>query len=339
MNTKQLLAGIVGALMLLCMSAVADYSADQPFTQYQRGMTYGDLVYVAAPPGGSAYVTLDSIALNTMSQDLVIDIPDGATIITARLYNYYTWSTSDYRDTGEPGDPAEANITFNGEKVTCKNPVTFTNTIDYGNGVVQYWDTKGQGYWDSTYDYPSGTFAWDVTDIFVDGLNNATITNADSSPTSSGGDPLGNEAFTTYGFGLLVVYDIEPVGPHPEKSHYWILEGADILYGNKWWEYPDDCIAGGFFGGGVPQFNKPDNTRSAELTTVVVSVNTENWASVSLNNNFLGYCSNVGDESIAVDTFDVCPIWELQKTGNFVEIQDSGDYSVPSNAFLVVNYY
>ena len=323
--------------MLLCMSAVADYSADQPFTQYQRGMTYGDLVYVTAPPDGSAYTTLDSITPNTMSQDLVIDIPDGATIITARLYNYITWSTSDYRDTGQPGDPAEAKITFNGAEVICQNPATFTNTIDYGNGAVQYWDTKGQSY-GGPYDYPSGTFAWDVTEFFVDGTNTATITNADSSPTPSG-NPLGNESITTYGFGLLVVYDIEPVGPHPEKSHYWILEGADILKGDGWFEQPADCITSGFFGGGVPQFNKPDNSFSAELTTVVVSVNTEEWASVSLNDNFLGYCSNVGDESIAVDTFDVCPVWELQKTGNFVEIQDSGDYTVPSNAFLVVNYY
>jgi len=328
----------VGALLLLCTSAVADYSADQPFVQYQRGMTYGDLVYVTAPPDGSYYTQLDAgDPTDIMMQELYIDIPDGATIITARLYNYYTWSTSDYWDIGEPGDPAEANLTFNGAKVTCQNPATFTNTIDYGNGAVQYWDTKGQSYWDSTYDFPSGTYAWDVTEFFVDGANTAIIANADSTPTirSDGGV----EYFATYGFGLLVVYDIEPVGPHPEKSHYWILEGADILWGNNWWETPANATTSGFFGGGVPQFNKPDNIFSAELTTVVVSVNTGNQASVSFNGNDMGYCSNVGDDSIAVDTYSLEPVWDLHKNGNFVEIRDSGDYSVPSNAFLVVNYY
>ena len=339
MNTKQLIAGIVGALMLLCTSAMADYSADQPFTQYQRGMTHGDLVYVAAPLDGSAYTNLDATdPTDIMKQilDIGSDIPDGATIITARLYNYVSWSTPDYRDWANPGDPAEAKLTFNGVEVTCQNPPTFTNTIDYGNGAVQYWDTKGQGY-GGQYDCPSGTFAWDVTELVVDGVNTAIIANADSSPTvRSDGVP---ESITTYGFGLLVVYDIEPVGPHPEKSHYWILEGADMLYAKEGHELPEDCKTVGFFGGGVPQFNKPDNAFSADLTTVVVSADKAPLNKVFFNNQYMGDCTLVNDKSIAVDTYPLEIGWELHKTGNFVEIQDLGDYMVPSNAFLVVNYY
>jgi len=141
MNTKQLIAGIIGALMLFCTSAVADYSGDQPLTKYEHGMTYGDLVYVPAPPDGSCYASLDAgDPTDTMTQvlDIESDIPDGATIVTARLYNYVSWSTS--------GDPAEAKLTFNEVEVTCQNQNPKKNTINYKNGVIQYWDSKGQGY-------------------------------------------------------------------------------------------------------------------------------------------------------------------------------------------------
>ena len=133
-----------------------------------------------------------------------------------------------------------------------------------------------------------------------------------------------------------MVYDIEPVGPHPEKSHYWILEGADMLFAKEDYEPPADCITVGFFSGGVPQFNKPDNTISAELTTVVVSADKPSLNNIFFNDIEMGPCTMVNSNSVAVNTFDVCS--ELQKTGNFVEIQDMGDCMTPSNAFLVINY-
>lgn len=335
MKKKIMIAAIMGALMLFSFLAAADYSGDQPLTYYDRGMTCGDLVYVTVEDG-SAYTTLDAgDPTDTMTQILDIgdEIPDDAEIITARLYNYASWSTPDYRDWNNPGDPAEAKMTFNGVEVTCQNPDTFTNTIDYGNGVVQYWDTKGQEYLSKMYDCPSGTIAWDVTDIVVDGENTAIIVNADSTPTvRSDGVP---ESFTTYGFGLLVVYDIEPVNPNPDKVQYWILEGADMIKGDGNPETPEDATTSGFFTGNVPMFKKVD---SAELTTVVVSCD-KGLNSVFFNDEDLGplgVAPSNADKAIGVDTFDVT--WELLKSGNMVEIQDSGDYMVASNAFLVVDY-
>ena len=335
MKIRILIAGIMGALMLFSFLAAADYSGDQTLTQYERGMTYGDLVYVTVEDG-SAYTTLDATdPTDTMTQllDISNEIPDGAEIITARLYNYVSWSTPDYRDWDYPGDPAEAKLTFNGVEVTCQNPDTFTNTIDYGNGVVQYWDSKGQGYSSIKYDCPSGTIAWDVTELVIDGVNTAIIANADSTPTvRSDGVP---ESFTTYGFGLLVVYDLEPEDPNSNKAHYWILEGADMLKGDGKYETPEDATTSGFFSGNIPKFNKVD---SAELTTVVVSCD-KGLNSVFFNGNYmgpLGIAPTNADKAIGVDTFDVT--FELLKSGNLVEIQDSGDYMVVSNAFLVVDY-
>lgn len=337
MKTKIMITAIMGALMLFGFLAAADYSADQPLTNVEHGMTRGDLVFVYSEV--DVYEKLDSITENTMSQDLELEIPEGATIVTARLYNYVTFSTAENRDVSQPGDTAEARMTFNGAEVLCQypeglaDPLDVSNPVDYANGVIQYWDTKGQGYSSTSYDCPSGTFVWDVTDL-IDGSDTytATITNADGTPTTSTGI-YGNESFATYGFSLLVVYDIEPEGPQPIKRYYSISEGADILNGNGFYETPEDATTSAFFKGGIPMVKKAD---SAKLTTVVVSTE-KGLNSISFNNEYLGQCTQVTDKSIGVDTFDVKPY--LLNHGNFAEIQDSGDYVVASNAFLVVEYF
>lgn len=341
MKTKIMIAGIMGALMLFSFLAAADYSADQPLTNVEHGMTYGDLVFVYSEE--EVYERMDSITENTMSQELTIPedatIPDDATIISARLYNYVTFSTAEYRDTSLPGDTAEAKMTFNGAEVLCQypeglaDPLDVSNPVDYGNGVIQYWDTKGQGYSSTSYDCPSGTFVWDVTDL-IDGSDTytATITNADRSPTPSS-SKYGNESFATYGFSLLVVYDIEPEGPQPVHRYYSISEGADMLKGDGWYETPENATTTAFFEGGVPMVKKAD---SAELTTVVISTD-KVLNSIFFNNAYLGPCTQVTDKRIGVDTFDVKT--HIQNHGNFAEIEDSGDYVVVSNAFLVTEYF
>jgi len=104
-----------------------------------------------------------------------------------------------------------------------------------------------------------------------------------------------------------------------------------MLYAKEGYELPEDATTSGSFKS-VPQYKKVE---SAELTTVVVSCDQE-LNSVFFNGNNLGPCSQVSSQAIGVDTFDVTPY--LLKSGNIVEIRDSGDYMVPSNAFLVVDY-
>ena len=340
MKTKIMIAAIIGALMLFSFLAAADYSADQPLTNVEHGMIYGDLVFVYSEV--DVYENLDSINENTMSQDLELIIPDDATIVTAKLYNYVTYSTAENRDMSQPGDTAEARMTFNGAngaEVLCQypeglaDPLDVSNHVDYGNGVIQYWDTKGQDYSSTSYDCPSGTFVWDVTDL-IDGSDTytATITNADRTPTTSSSE-YGNESFATYGFSLLVVYDIEPEGPQPIHRYYSISEGADILKGDDWYETPENATTSAFFQGGVPMVKKAD---SAELTTVVISTD-KVLNNVFFNDENLGPCAQVTDKRIGVDTFDVKP--HIQNHGNFAEIEDCGDYVVVSNAFLVTEYF
>ncbi|MCK5217327.1 MAG: DUF3344 domain-containing protein [Methanosarcinales archaeon] len=333
MKTKILIAAIMGALMLFSFLATADYSGDHPLTNYERGGTYGNLVYVTVEDG-SKYTCLLSDGSNNMQQDLTIDIPEGATIKTARLYNYYKWSTSGPYSTATPGNPAEATLTFDGFQITGQNPSEdrdlIPNTIDYGNGMVQYWDTKGQEYetgssYAKLYDFPCGTFAWDVTDLIDDsGTYTATITNADSSPEDG-------ENFCTYGFGLLVVYDIVPDTPKPIHRQYWIMEGHDQLKGDGTYETPENAIASAYFIGGVPQYK---NVKSATLTTVAVSADSPEKNNVSFNGVLIGNCNGLNNHAIAEDSFEVNYL--LEKNGNIVNIHDRNDYMSAANAFLVV---
>jgi len=123
---------------LLAVPALTDYTGDHSLTVYEHNTINGGVVFDTVEDG-SKYTLLYSPPQNmtkpVLSQDLTVAIPAGATVRTARLYNYYTWSKSDYGDKYTPGDPAEANLTFNEVLVTCQNPDPITNTIDYGNGV------------------------------------------------------------------------------------------------------------------------------------------------------------------------------------------------------------
>ena len=311
---------------MLVVPGFADYSGDQPLTTYEHGMVYdGGLVYEAVTDG-SGYVKLDAIDSATYTQEITISIPKGKTVKTARLYNYYTYSKSDNGDKYTPGDPAEAVLTFDEVLKTCKNPSTITNPINYDNEVIQYWDSKGQGYdpaiagkYAKWYDFPSGTFAWDVTDLVTgNGTYTATITNADSSPTTG-------EYFRTLGFGLLVVYE----NANPEETpdtEYWIAEGCDYLMARSY-ETPESATASAMF-------DRVLNKKKATLTTVLTTSDRGTWDPpqnmVYFNGDEIGPSTALGDKHIGINEFDV-----KLKQQNIAEFQDRDDCEVVCNAFLL----
>lgn len=343
MKTKLLIAAIMGALMLLCTFAVADYSGDKPLSKYDRGMTYGGLIFETVEDG-TGYSDLNAINPETYEQDLNIDIPNDAEIISARLYNYVTWSTSGPYDKTVPGDPAEAILNFNGVEVICQNPNVINNPIHYSQGAMQYWDSKGQDYTTSTgaprnkYDFPVGTFAWDVTEFVNDGDNLATITNADSSPETG-------EFYKTYGFALLVVYDLPEDHPDASKQHYWIMEGADML--SSKYKYEIEPTTSALFAGGIPGF---EDGMKGELQIVLNSVDqlvddpsSPQITKIFFNGEYIGPCLTQADQSV----YPYCPGSEaitvnnlevtLNKHQNIVEFQDyKNEYMVVTNAFLIV---
>jgi hypothetical protein len=334
---------VIAVLLAFSSPAAADYSGDHPLVTYDHDVIHGGIVYETVTDG-SGYTTLYALGSATYSQDITIHIPKSATVKMARLYNYYTWSKSDGGDTYTSGDPAEADLAFNGVKVTCQNPSPITNPIDYGNGVVQYWDTKGPDYeCGIKYDFPSGTFAWDVTGLVTgSGTYTATITNADSSPTS-------NEYFATYGFGLLVVYETPG---RIANTEYWIDEGCDLLLNTSQYSvYEPIATTNAPFPGYIEEDNMKKIYQSAELTTVVVSsdkgsAKKNEWAE-SYNMNYFNSLSNeigpstaVSDKAIGLNYYDVLKL--LQPCENIAYFQDRdlgtgrGDNEAVSNAFLVI---
>ena len=332
MNTTKKVGIALVVLMVaaaLAAPTVADYSGDHSLTIYEHGLVDGGLIYETVTDG-SGYVDgkLCAVGSATYSQNITINIPEGATVKTARLYNYYTWSKSDYGDKYTPGDPAEAVLTFGDATVTCQNPTPITNPINYGNGVVQYWDGKGQGYdpaivgkYAKLYDFPSGTFAWDVTDLVTGSETyTATITNADSSATAG-------EYFVTYGFGLLVVY--EKVDPDAEPdTEYWIAEGCDYLMAKKY-ETPEDATTSAKFDG------KELKKTEGKLTTVVTAsdkgILKPPLNMVYFNGKEIGPSTAANNKAIGVNDFNV----KLKKVLNIAEFQDRDDCEVVCNAFLV----
>ena len=326
MNTTKKIGIALAVLMVaaaLALPAIADYSGDHPLTIYEHGIVDGGLVYEAVTDG-SGYTKLNAIDSATYSQNIAVNIPAGATVKLARLYNYYTWSKPDYGNYSFPGLPAEAEFTLNEASVICQNPSQaiseIPNPIYYENGVVvQYWDSKGQGYASKMYDCPSGTFAWDVTDLVTrSGTYTATITNADSSPTSG-------EYFTTFGFGLLVVYE-DASSPRIE---YWIAEGCDYLMA-KTYETPEDATtSANFVGKGLT------GERKVTLTTVLTTSDKgtldppQNM--VYFNGEEIGPSTAGGSKHIGVNEFEVGKL----KENNIAEFQDRDDCEVVCNAFLV----
>jgi len=183
------------------------------------------------------------------------------------------------------------------------------------------------------YDFPSGTFAWDVTNLVTgSGTYIAKIENKDSTPTAGPADrPERWERFATYGFGLLVVYELDE-GPEVE---YWITEGCDILYNKTGYETAENATTRAVFADPEFEFEKVEII-SADMTTVVSASNYWwlTWNMVYFNDVEVGPSTAASDRAIGVNTFDVLNL--LSEEQNIAKIQDREDYETAHNAFLVV---
>ena len=353
-----LLSGIV--VCMLVVPAIADYSGDQPLTTYEHGMINGGGLVYESVTDGSAYTALPCNVYPEdpeygLTQTIAITIPVGKTVKTARLYNYVTYSTCDNDTKYTSGVPAEAELTFsdgtNTWTKTCVHGFAdaqiadVPNPIYYGTDAVQYWDTKGPDYdCGAKYDYPSGTFAWDVTDMVTgNGVYTAEIVNADSTPTGMRpGKPYSpykyRERFATYGFGLLIVYENADPDAEPD-TEYWITEGCDLLLNtSKYGVYEPIATTSALFEKELKE------SKSATLTTVLTSSdkwNLVDWDEsmnmVSFNGKEIGPSTAMSSSAIGVNEFDVGKL----KKDNIAEFQDRdldtgrGDNFVVSNAFLV----
>ncbi len=130
---------------------------------------YEGHINVGYSPGNSAYsgAGWTTKTYNWISSDL--PVPDGATIVSARLYQGYTWDQT-------PGGSPLWTMTFNSTTVTPE--ATYTDRKSYGG-----------------YDLPQGLVVYDVTDEFNPAGNSMTIT------------PLEGNNNAIYGAFLIVVYE------------------------------------------------------------------------------------------------------------------------------------
>ena len=322
----------MAVLLAFSSPAAADYSGDKPLTIYDHATINGGLVYETITDG-SGYKNLNAILSETQSQDITIRIPAGATVKMAMLYNTYCWSKPDFADAHNPGAPAEADLTFSNASTTRTKSCVHgfydedfdlvPNPIYYGTDAVQYWDTKNLSKYGGMWDFPSGEFAWDVTDMVTgSGTYTATIKNADSTPTPG-------ERFVTFGFGLLVIYE----DASSSKIEYWIAEGCDILIARTW-ETPENATTSATFAGSIDLSNVSIGDLTAVTTCADGGLMDPPKNMMYFNGEEIGPALADGICHYGVNVFDVTSL--LNATQNVVEFQDRDDDHYVHNAFLVL---
>ena len=276
------------------------YMGDKPLTTYAHDIIQGNIIYTY----GNSFYGGKLFPDDTYTVNHQITLPEGASVKFARLYNYWTWSYA-----GSTGKYPIMSLTFDGSTVSPD---------------AQYDDRKGPG---MTYDYPAGTWAYNVTSLVTgSGTFTTVITNTDPDVGSS---------FCMGGLSLLVVYEV----PNGMEVEYWINEGADMINSqiDSGGLTPEEATVTSLFPGSVDL----SNVDSAWLWTVVQSGGNMNNMLLFNEMNWTGvydgtpYSDLDIDEARAVENY-------LASSDNSAQIRAAlypgGDYLMPCNAFLVINY-
>ena len=171
--------------------SVNGYLGDKPLTIFSHETITGNLTYSV----GSSDYSGKLYTGNHYQVEHNISIPSGATVKFARLYAYWTWSVIDSQ-----GQYPNLNLIFDGDVLSP---------------AATYDDRKGFG----TYDFPSGTWAYNVTNYVTGSGDHSTATTVIE---NTGPD---NSYFSMDGVGLLVVY----TEPNGDEIEYWIAEGCDSI--------------------------------------------------------------------------------------------------------------
>jgi hypothetical protein len=306
LRKKKLKTLAVGMLLLISFCLISltvaaagnGYIADKPLTTYRHDTITGDLCFSHgdSSPSGKLYNTDGSYAVNHQ-----VTLPTGASVEFARLYNYWTWSAS-----GTTGVYPTMELTFEG------------NTISPDE---QYDDRKGS----DPYNYPAGTWAYDVTSCITgSGDYTTTIVNSNSDPANY---------VCINGIGLLIVYS----DSGGQQIEYWINEGADMLstMDTSGGVTAEEATTISKFSGSV-DLSSVDNAR---LWTVVQAGGDEDNKLIFNAADWTGVYDSTPYSDLDIDEArDVTS--HLVASDNIAKIQaappNPGDYLMPSNAFLVI---
>jgi hypothetical protein len=271
------------------------YAGDNPLLTYRHGIITGDLIYTIGDSKYSGRLHPNA----TYTVDLPIELPEGATVKFARLYAYWTWSYIEAE-----GTYPDMQVTFGGTEINPDR--TFT-------------DRKGE----SPYDYPAGTYCYNVTDQIESGEAYTAV--VENTATDF-------KKFSMNGIGLLVLYN----DPNGDETRYWVKEGCDIIYAyEELGITAEEATTEFVFEGGVHQGDGADVTR-AILTTVVASGDKGENTLTFNEETYRGVYAGNPYSDLAIDERDVRA--HLIASDNTVQIKDDGDFMAPSNAFLVISY-
>jgi hypothetical protein len=270
------------------------YTGDKPLETYLHETVKGDLYYTA----GSSYYSGKIYPGDTYTVSHNFNLPERATVKHARLYNYWTWSAE-----GITGRDPEMKLSFNGNELKPER---------------EYSDRKGWG----SYDYPSGTWAYDVS-AYVNGSGTFTTEIENTGPGAS--------CVCIDGVGLLVVY----TDPDGRDIEYWINEGADEL--NSQVDENGSPLYYATSNETICEMLSPDlqlPIRSATLWTITQSGNWENNTLIVNDKKFPGICNGKPYPDLEIDERDITDC--LKEGENTILFQAVGDYVISSGSFLVV---
>ncbi|MCQ1535811.1 DUF3344 domain-containing protein [Methanosarcina sp. KYL-1] len=272
------------------------YVGDMPLATFAHGIVRGNISY----DYGDSYYSGSMAAGATYTVNHTLSLPEGANVKLARLYTYWTWSNA---------DTPVMSLNFAGNTVMPE--ATYSDRKDWGS-----------------YDYPSGTWACNVTGLVPgNGEYRTIITNT---------NPDTSRSFIINGVCLLVVYE-EPEG---EETEYWINEGADMLSttGSSGGMTSEEATTEALFSGTVDL----DQVGSAELWTVVPSGKNEGNFLLFNEAIFSGIYEGSPSSSLDIDRLEAVEDC-LKEENNAIEISAApseigGDFLVPSGAILLVRY-
>ena len=278
------------------------YTGDKPLETYAHDTIKGDIIY---DYGDSKYSgKISSGGTYTVNHNL--KLPANATVKLARLYNYWTWSA-----TGSTGVYPSMSLKFQGTSLTPE---------------VEYSDQKGG---DSVYDYPTGTWAYDVTDLVKgSGKYTTVVTNTNSE----------DKNFVCLdGIGLLVVYEDDS----GNETEYWINEGCDMVstMSSSGGLTPEEATVKIPFDGSI----NISNVDSAKLWTTVQSGGHDGIRLKFNEMNKSGVYDSTPYTDLDIDEARPVGNYLLAKN-NIAQIippsvtDNSGDYLAPSSAILTVSY-
>ena len=300
-NVVQILSVVL--LFLLAMPAAAQepeingLAADKPLSTYSHDTIKGGITFTT---GNSDY-SGNMFSGDTYNVDQTVSIPEGTVVKLARLYSYWTWSGE-----GSTGKYPDMKVTFD----------TFELEPDQ-----KYNDRKRWG----PYDYPSGTWAYDVTE-HITGSGTYTIVVENTGPSGA--------FFALNGIGLVVVY----TDTNGKDIEYWINEGCDMLNSQmnddgspKYYTTPEQTIT---------ELMKPTisqaTIKSASLWTIIQSANWDENALKVNGKEWSGIYGGIPHPGLDIDSRDITA--HLNPGENNIQFQAVGDLAVPSGSLLVVEY-